>query len=337
VATNILYITEPGTIAHKVDERLVLKRSSRAVGDVPLLNLKQVVVIGRGIEVTTEAMLALVERDIDLCFFTRSLKFRARLCGEATRYGELRFKQARFVDDPARQLALAKLMIQGKLHNQRRLLVKTSSETRPAARQIEKIIENVPSARHLDGLRGFEGQGAAVYFEAYRGLLKGARELGFVRRDYYPAPDPVNALLSFGYSLLTREALAAIYLVGLEPHLGFFHAIDYGRPSLALDLIEEFRPAVVDALVLEVVNLGLIGAEDFEGAAAEPGAKPATRLKAAARNRYLELYERKMSERIPYGQKGEQSSYRRAVELQTRQLARVLLGETDRYYPVVLN
>lgn len=344
MATNTLYITEPGTVAHKVDERLVLKKANRAVGDIPLINLKQVAVIGRGIEITTEAMLALVERDIDLCFFTRSLRFRARVCGEASKYGELRFRQARMVDDLERQLALARLIVQGKLDNQRKLLLRHSSETRPLARRIGQIMEALPTAANLDMLRGYEGQGAALYFEGYRGLLHPARKMGFTHREYYPPPDPINALLSYGYSLLTREALAAVYLVGLEPNLGFFHAIDYGRPSLALDLIEEFRPAVIDALVLELLNHEIIQAEDFESGEPRPatetdGRKTLTsvRLKAAARNRFLELYERKMAERIPYGAKGEQHSYRRVVELQTRQVARIFLGETTQYLPVGLN
>lgn len=349
--TSTLYLTEPGLVAHKVDERLVVKKASRPVSDIPLINLKQVVVVGRGIEVTTEAMLALVEREIDLCFFSRSLKFRARVSGELSKYGELRFLQARLVDDPARQLTLARIIVQGKLLNQRHLLLKHSAELRGLARRIEQVMESAASAKDLDSLRGYEGQGAALYFEGLRGLIRRARELGFARREYYPAPDPVNALLSYGYSMLTREALAAVYLVGLDPNLGFFHTIDYGRPSIALDLIEEFRPLVVDALVLELLNREVIRPEDFEKGeysvelaedengkrnAGRPRQKKVTtfRLKPEARNRFLELYERKMTEKVFYGPRREQHTYRRAVELQARQVARLILGETDRYLPV---
>jgi CRISPR-associated protein Cas1 len=151
-------------------------------------------------------------------------------------------------------------------------------------------------------------------------------------------------LLSFGYSLLTRETLAAVYLVGLDPYLGFFHAIDYGRPSLALDLMEEFRPVVVDRLVIRVLNESLINLSDFEQAsvpvsangstavAPEP-AKPvlAWRLKPAARNRFLELYEQEMGRYVPYEPERRQHIMRRVIELQVRQVARLILGETGQY------
>lgn len=351
--TTTLYVTEPGTNINKVDERLVLRREKRVVSDVPLINLRQVAIIGRGIEISTEALLALVARNIDVCFFSRSMQLRARVSGEVSLFGQLRFAQARYVDDPARQLTLAKVLVQGKLQNQQTALPPTQRE---AIRGIGQLAERLAVARDLDSLRGYEGQGAALYFEALRRAFPLLREMGFARRAYYPPPDPVNALFSYGYSLITREALAAVYLVGFDPYLGFFHAINYGRPSLALDVVEEFRPVLVDSMVLQLLNEQLITPTDFERTKiaalptpsteaenepeevaglvrAAPAAVTTWRLKPAARNRFLEFYERRMAEYVFYPPENRQHTLRRVVELQVRQLRSLILGETGQYQP----
>lgn len=339
--TTTLYITEAGTSVRKNDERIVLYRENRPVADVPMLHLRRVAVFGRGIDITTEAMLALVERKIDLCFFSRNLQFRARVNGEISLNGQLRFLQARFVDNPAQQLALAKTFIQGKLSNQQHALPPTA---RPVARRMESLLTNLLNAPDLDSLRGFEGQGAALYFAALREAIPLLREWGFNRREYYPPPDPINALLSYGYSLMTREALAALHLTGFDPHLGFFHAIDYGRPSLALDLVEEFRP-MIDMLVLRLIQDKFVTRAEFERVNVNnPEAPPGTpavvtwRLKPAARKRFLEIYEKQMATRFPYANGFEITSQtlRNIIELQARQLARLILGEVHSYEPFKL-
>ncbi|NWJ98510.1 MAG: CRISPR-associated endonuclease Cas1 [Chloroflexi bacterium] len=343
--TNTLYVTEPGTMVHKVDERLVLRRESKVIADVPMLHLKQVALVGQGVEISTEAMLALVERQIDLCFFSRTMRFRARVGGEVSLFGQLRFLQARFIDNPGQQLAVARSIVRGKLINQRRLLLRHYPEPSPPLKQMAKIIEGLPAVQDLDVLRGYEGQGAALYFGGLRGLIRGVREWGFTKREYYPPPDPINTLLSFGYSLLTREVLAATYLVGFDPYLGFFHMLDYGRPSLALDLVEEFRPIIVDSLVLDLLNHQHLTLADFEQnsktlPAADGGepesAKGGVRLKAAARSRFLEAYEQRMSERVLYEPLNTQQTYHKVIEAQARQVARLVLGEIKQYQPFIV-
>jgi CRISPR-associated protein Cas1 len=251
------------------------------------------------------------------------------------------------IDNPAQQLAVARAIVRGKLINQRRLLLRHYPEQRPPLLQMAKIIEGIPAIQDLDVLRGYEGQGAALYFGGLRGLIRDVRQWGFTKREYYPPPDPINALLSFGYSLLTREVLAAVYLVGFDPYIGFFHMLDYGRPSLALDLVEEFRPIIVDSLVLDLLNHQRLTLADFEqnnspppssadsdGDGSEPAkAKGGVRLKAAARSRFLEAYEQRMSERVFYEPLNTQQTYHRVIEAQVRQLARLVLGEIKQYQP----
>jgi CRISP-associated protein Cas1 len=332
MATTV-YLIEPGMHAHKEGERLIIRKDSKTVGDIPLIQIRQVTVIGRGIEITCEAMLAMVERKIDVCFFSKSMRLRGRMVGQVSYNGRLRFLQARFIDSLPFQLALAKLIVQGKLNNQRRMLL---PQNKSAAGTIAQVIQNLTNAATLDELRGYEGYGASVYFEGLRKLIPNLAGWNFTHREFYPPPDPINALLSFGYSLLTRDVLAAVELVGLDPYLGFFHAIDYGRPSLALDLMEEFRPIVVDRLVLRLLNDQAITLADFEQGrvrSEEDGGKAikAVLLKPSARNLYLETYEEMLNGYVNYPLENRQQPLRRVIELQVRQIARLISGETNEY------
>jgi CRISPR-associated protein Cas1 len=206
----------------------------------------------------------------------------------------------------------------------------------------------VGAAKTLDELRGLEGQAAKEYFGLVRRMLKppvDGKTWGFERRAYYPPPDPVNALLSFGYTLLLNDLIAACQLIGLDPYLGFFHAIDYGRPSMALDLEEEFRPVIVDSIVLTAVNRRMLGLKDFEKpkpeAEGEGDARPvagqgnvAIYLTPEARNKFVALYESRVNEQVVYPPLNERTSYRRVLELQAQQMARVILGQAREYRPV---
>ncbi len=331
---STLYISQPGTSVRKQDERLLLRRGKQVVGDVPMLNLRRVIVIGHGIEVSSEAELALVERKIDLYYFSRSLRFKARMIGDVSNNAALRFAQARYVDNPARQLVLAKVIVFGKLDNQRRTLA--GHDAAKVIGKLGQMMQRLEAATDLDSLRGYEGQGAALYFRSLRERLgQLAVEWGFERRAYYPPPDPFNALLSYGYSLLTREMLAATHIVGLDPHLGFFHAIDFGRPSLVLDLIEEFRPVVVDRLVMGLVEQKILQLSDFEQIASSEGAA-SWHLKNAARQQLLQHYEQHVSSYVYYEPEKRNQTLRQVLELQARQIAHLMQGQTDSYQPVRL-
>lgn len=198
-------------------------------------------------------------------------------------------------------------------------------------------------------MRGHDGLAAKDYFSLLRRLIRPPVDgdtWGFERREYYPPPDPVNALLSFGYTLLLNDLISACQIAGLDPDLGFFHAVDYGKPAMALDLEEEFRPVIADSILLFAVNRPLFGLKDFEpGKANEnPGdsdAEPKRNirpiyLKEEARKRFISLYEARINEQIYYPPTGEQVAYRRILELQAYQMAKVILGEADRYMPMTI-
>jgi len=180
-------------------------------------------------------------------------------------------------------------------------------------------------------LRGYEGTAGATYFGALKMLIP--QEWDFVKRIYHPPPDPVNALLSLGYTLLLKDMTAAVELVGLDPYLGFFHALDYGRPSLTLDLIEPFRP-VVDALVVDLVLHGRIQLQQFTLSTEDD--KPQATLSEAGLGVYLRAYEAALETRSAYPEAG-RTTRRRCMELQARELAQVVLGKRKAFQALALS
>jgi len=191
-------------------------------------------------------------------------------------------------------------------------------------------LDRLAKAQALGGVVAAEGYGAACYFGAIREVLK--QELGFTGRARRPPPDPVNAMLSLGYTLLLQTAQWAVQTVGLDPHIGFLHAVAYSRPALALDLMEEFRPVMADSVVLRLVNTRRIREEHFVRAEDGTGVY----LNEDGKRRFLEQYEERMMTRVVYPATGEQVTYRRCMELQARHLARVVLGRDPEYRPFLV-
>jgi len=327
------YVREQGAVVRKQDERLVVTRDHAIVAEIPMHQLDQLVVMGN-IQLTTPALAILLQSNVDVVFMTLHGRVRGRLIANESKFAELRLKQLQMMSDEKANLALAKPIVIGKLANQRAFLSMAMGdaphaprgEIDKALRGIAEMIERAKTAGNADSLRGFEGKAGAWYWPAFKLLLK--RDLGFTGRNYFPPKDPVNALLSFGYALLQRDATAAVQLVGLDPYLGFFHAVHYGRPSLALDLMEEFRPLLVDPMVLDLVNRTGIGPQDFRrGSEAE---KPVL-LKDDVVKRVIQQYEERVTSKTRYHLTGEETTFRRCIELQTRQLARVVKGEAAAY------
>jgi CRISP-associated protein Cas1 len=191
--------------------------------------------------------------------------------------------------------------------------------------------EAVTRAKSVESVRGYEGKAAAYYFEAMRSLLDSA--WGFEKRAYYPPPDPFNALLSLSYSLLLKDVLAAVYQVGLDPYLGAFHEIDYGRPSLALDLMEEWRPVIADALALELVNRGSLKPDEF---VRSDNPKRPVQLGEAGVAKVLQAYGRRLETAIyhPLAGPGGRTTLRQALVLQARRLARLIAGKSESFETV---
>jgi CRISPR-associated protein Cas1 len=191
--------------------------------------------------------------------------------------------------------------------------------------QIDTALTGLTSATTIDIVRGYEGAAAAAYFGAWRQSLPAT--WNFSGRAFYPPPDPVNALLSFGYTLALNDVLTAVQITGMDPYLGIFHVIEAGRPSLALDILEEFRPLVVDRLVLDLLSTSAISRERFE----RPPQRPeAIYLDQAGRALFVDRYEALLQrkETLP---SGEQTLLRRILLLQTQSVARVMRGEQEQY------
>ena len=344
-----LYITEPGVQVHKKGERLLVSRGEEILQDIPMIKVNRLVLIGRGVGLTTPAVFALARNNIDVLYLTGRGGFVSRLVGREHKHSRLRHSQALAVSDAAITFSVAKTIVEGKVHNQRVLVqrhAEGASWAGRALRVMDQMKQQVDSTRSLDEVRGLEGMAAKEYFGLLRQLMRPPRDgrsWGFERREYYPPPDPINALLSFGYTLLLNDLIAACQVVGLDPDLGFFHAIDYGKPSMALDLEEEFRPIIIDSIVLTAVNHSLFGLSDFavptrDERAGNEGSQKARpiHLSDEARKRFINLYETRLGEQIHYPPQGETTSYRRILELQAYQMARLILAEIPHYQPLTV-
>jgi CRISPR-associated protein Cas1 len=246
---------------------------------------------------------------------------------------ELRRAQFRAADDEAFCLRLAKGLISAKVRNCRTLLRrnwKADAAPDDVLDALDGDIKRIARAADIAALLGFEGTAAARYFGSFSQLIKpsGPKDnfaFDFRRRNRRPPTDPVNAMLSYAYGLLTRTWHVTLSAVGLDPYLGFYHQPRYGRPALSLDLMEPFRPLIADSTVIQAINNGEVRPTDFVSAA------DSINLSPAGRKRFIGTFERRMSMEVTHPVFGYRVSYRRLLELQARLLTRHLLGELDEY------
>lgn len=263
---HTLAISEQGTTVHAEGDMLVLRRGSTVLRRVRAGELEQVLLFG-GVEVTTRAMALLLRREIDLVLLMQSGKFRGRLSGRGAKNVLLRLAQYRRSTDGEFCVRAARAIVAGKLRNQRQNLLRAQRQLQDndlaaVLGKLRVLGERAAACSDLDVLRGFEGQAAALYFGQLSKLIRNPA-FSFTTRTRRPPRDPVNALLSFGYAVFGSLAETEVYRCGLDPMLGFLHQPAYGRPSLMLDLLEEFRP-LIDLLVLRVVNRRQVSEQDFE-------------------------------------------------------------------------
>ena len=342
-----VYIRVQGAVVSRKGERLVVKKDGDVIEEFPMNQVDQVVVMGN-VQLSTQVLATLVQKEIDVVFMSSYGKYRFRPEGDASKNVALRQLQLQVISDGRMNLAVAQAIVDGKIHNQRVILQRQANRFSSGDGQnrgatvwprdrslfdrslagMNRMQQEAQKSDNLDSLRGYEGKAAAFYFEAIRSLLD--RSWGFERRDYYPPPDPFNALLSFAYSLVLKDVRAAVQLTGLDPYLGFFHEASRGRPSLALDLMEEWRPLLADALVLEIVNRGALLPEDFvrTGRPRRP-----VELGEAGVQRVLEAYGSRLSTQLhhPLAGPGGQTTLQQALVLQARRMARVIAGKEAAY------
>lgn len=295
-----------------------------------LIDLSEVILQGN-VMITTPALHELLRREIPLVWTTHGGWYLGHTQGVGHKNVELRTEQYRHSFDERRCLQLARGWVIAKLTNQRVMLRRNwrgREPVQPALDAIDSQIRNARHAENLASLLGHEGSAAATYFGEFPNLLKPAEQDGgfdfdFKTRNRRPPTDPVNALLSFAYAMLTRQWVTTLAAVGFDPYRGYFHQPRYGKPALALDMMEPFRPLVADSTVLQVINNGEIKPGDFQRTAA------AVALTEDARRAFIEAFERRLDHEITHPLFKYRLSYRRLFELHARLLGRYLLGELD--------
>lgn len=330
-----LYIQHYSAKLAKNGETLaVTDRDGRLLASARLGEVSQVVIQGN-VYITTPCLQELMHRDIPVTWHSYGGFFFGHTVGNGHKNVELRTAQYRASFDDKICLRLARGLVAAKIANSRTQLRRNwKPEEKPEGLtgELKRVQQQALRAHDLESLLGFEGNAAAKYFGHFRNTLKAASvddeallAFDFTRRNRRPPTDPVNAMLSFAYTMLARTFTVTLQAVGFDPFRGFYHQPRYGRPALALDLMEPFRPLLADSTVMQVINNGEIHPSDFVSAAGS------VNLTADGRKRFIAAFERRLSQEITHPLFSYRLSYRRLLELQARLLGRFLLGELDDY------
>ena len=336
---NTLYVTSENSYLALDGENVVVFDGQAEIGRLPLHNLDGIVSFGyRG---TSPALMgACVERNVSLCYLTPQGKFLARISGKIRGNVALRQQQYDSSRDTAVSLEIAKNCILGKVYNSRWVLERAIRDhklqidverVRGASMFLKNSLDLIQNSQTKEQLRGYEGEAASIYFGVLDQLiLQQKKEFIFQGRNKRPPQDPVNALLSFVYTLLTNTITSALETVGLDPYVGYLHTDRPGRASLSLDLIEEFRAVLADRFVLSLINRKMITGKEFKKQ--ENGA---VRMDDEARKRVLVEWQNRKKEVITHPYLQEKVEWGMVPYVQAMLLARYLRGDLDGY-PVFL-
>lgn len=322
-----LYLAGNGvTLRKEANHFLVVPREGEPVRVRPI-DVSHVVAFGI-VPVTTPALHALLAQESPVVWLTRGGRFLGMTVGFPGKNIDLRKRQ--FTLPEELRLALAREFVVTKIRNQRTLLRRNARHGVPLAlSQLAEAAQRAREAPNLETLRGIEGVAGRVYFQSFAAMLRPDLPLRsedlFVGRNRRPPRDPVNAVLSFVYTLLVKDLAVQAYQVGFDPYEGVMHTSKFGRPALALDLAEEFRPLVADSVVLTLFNNGEVSSADFRRVGV------AVVLNDVGRRKVLRAYERRLETEVRHPRFRYRVTYRRLLDLQTRLLAATLLGELDRY------
>lgn len=322
---NPVYVMEQGAVIRRSSRSLVVTKDDSRILQIPVIKIDRLLVFGQ-VQLTTQAIELLLEEGIDVSFLSASGRLRGQLMAAVSKNNILRLSQYERANNEQFLVMTARSIVQGKILNGRALLRRYSrnhpeSEYTKELEIIESVLDGLLRYKSVARLMGCEGVASAAYFRAFGRMFR--RDLQFAERSRRPPKDPVNALLSLGYTMLTNEILSLVVAHGLDPYLGFLHGIVYGRPSLALDLVEEFRHPVIDRMTLNLINNKVLESGDFvktdEGGFV---------LQPASLRRYFEFYENRMHE--PEGRKksGVTETIRDIARGQVRKMASAIKNGT---------
>jgi CRISPR-associated protein Cas1 len=332
---NTLYITRQESYLHKERETIVIKQKDEKLGQFPALTIGNILCFGQ-VSVSPFLMGYCAEQGIGLAFYTEFGRFLARIQGKQSGNVLLRRAQYRWADDEQKSAGVGRVIIAAKIANSRSVLQR---EIRNHGNNIllEKAIVHLAAslrslkvASTLDEIRGIEGEAAAIYFSVFNELLRNTG-FAFGGRIRRPPTDPVNALLSFVYSLVTQECVSALQGVGLDPHVGFLHRDRPGRASLALDILEEFRASWADRFVLTLINRKQIQIHDFKSEASG-----AVRLTDDARKNLLAAYQERKQVEVIHSYMDESVPVGMLPHCQALLMARHIRGDMESYTPYVV-
>ena len=328
-----LYLNSPKLRVGKSGGVLRIKEHDKVVQDVRINEICQVNLMG-SVQISTQAVQDLCRADKPICYFSQGGWFYGITTGLGTKNVFLRRAQFRLAESEWFCLRLAKKLVAGKIRNQRTMLLRNHIQPPVSElREMKRLVGRTETADSLDELLGLEGWAARIYFGSFAGMLKREPDsevepgltFDFAARNRRPPRDPVNALLSLGYSLLAKDLTVACYAVGFDPMIGFYHQPRHGRPALALDLMEPLRPLIADSAVLSAVNTRMVSERDFVTAGR------AVSLTPGGRKGFFRAYESRMDTLVTHPFFGYRVSYRRLLEIQARLLAKTLEGELGEY------
>lgn len=322
-----LYVIEQGAIVTKTDGRVVVRKDHQVLQDIPAINIERIVLFGN-VHLTTPAVAFVLKEGIDVVYLSSHGTYRGRFQPPWAKDAHLRQLQYRASLDESFRLAISKRFIQGKLSNMAALCrrQKGSAEVSTMLRRLDQLSRRAAQANGLNELRGYEGAASTTYYKAFRLFLK--QNFGFSARSHHPPRDPINALLSLGYTLLYNEIYALINVVGLDPYMGFFHEVKRGHAALASDLMEEWRPIIADSLVLFLVNRGELTGAHFR--LPQPDQVCLTKEGLA---RFVRRYEDRLASQVHHPRLQKRLSYRQCLEAQVRHLVECILGKAKTYQP----
>jgi CRISPR-associated protein Cas1 len=337
-ALRPLYLNSQGTRVGKSGEVIQVREGDELKQEVRLGEVSQINLLGN-VQLSTQAIQAFCSAEVPVCYFSQGGWFYGITSGLNSRNVFLRHRQFMSAEHDGIALRLSRKLVAGKIRNQRTLLQRNHIEPpEQPLRLLKALADKAEAATELESLLGIEGSAARIYFSEFAGMLKAAEEendahqdqrtqfrFDFTERNRRPPRDPVNALLSLAYSILAKDLTITCYALGFDPYWGFYHQPRFGRPALALDLMEPFRALIADSAVLTAINTRMVTPADF----VQSG--PSVALKPTGRKGFFRAYELRMDTLVTHPMFDYRVSYRRLLEIQARLLARFLNGEIDDY------
>ena len=328
----VFYVAEQGALIRKVSKRLLVVKDEKPLQVMRTHEVERVVLFGN-VQLTTQAMVFMLAEGIEVSFLSAGGRYRGRLAPADSKNVSLRLAQYDRYRDETFRLGLARRIVGNKVKNGRSILLKYKRnhpeiDLDKEIHHLEVVVDSLNDHTTISALMGAEGEAAATYFRAYGRMFR--KDLQFSERTRRPPRDPINALLSLGYALLTSESASMLAAHGLDVYIGFFHEVEYGRPSLALDLVEEFRQPVVDRFVLSLANKGVFTGEDFHDKGEE-----GMFLKNDACKRFFALYDRMMTASFKDRETDQEESFRSLLCRQTQRMMKFILSQED-YKPFVM-